>query len=217
LVIGALDADNAATMPLVSEPAPVPDQPLLDPSALAPPPAPVPALKLGLRHHLLALSFALLGGPLGIVGAVFQEVQAGAFAVLAAGIIEEAIKPAGVYILLIRWPHVLRGRYYTASLAALSGLVFALIEAAVYIFLYFPEGSSDFVAYRLTIPLVMHTLASFIFGLGIKRGVIDWANGVAPFPRDSRNFMFAAMALHGTFNLVAVILALSGVIDFDSE
>jgi len=163
------------------------------------------------------MSFALIGGVLGIFGAIAQELQAGFLVFLAAGVIEEALKPSGIYILLVKWPYVLRDRYYTAALTALSGLVFAVIEAAVYILVYFPEGGSDFVLYRLTAPLAMHTIASFIFGLGIQRGVVDWANGVAPFPKDSRNFMAAAMVLHAGFNLIAVILSLSGVIDFEPE
>lgn len=174
----------------------------------------VPAL--GLRHHALALSFALVGGLFGIVAAVAQEVQGGGlFVFLAAGVMEEAAKPAGIYILLLKWPHVLRGRIYRAVLTAISGLVFALVEAAVYIFVYVPDGSDDFVTYRLTVPLAMHTVASFIFGLGIRRELIDWANGVARFPRDSLRFMTAAMTLHGGFNLVVVVLAVAGVLDFE--
>jgi RsiW-degrading membrane proteinase PrsW (M82 family) len=114
---------------------------------------------------------------------------------------------------------VLRSRLYTASLAALSGLVFALIEACVYVFVYADmldiEDMRAFTAYRFSVPLVMHTVASFIFGLGISRGVIDWANGVGRFPRDSRNFFIAAMVLHAGFNLVVVSLEISGVIGFD--
>ena len=185
---------------------------------MLPPPAPAsarPPPELGLRHHVLALSFALLGGVLGIFGAVFQELQAGSFVFLAAGVIEEALKPAGIWILLAKWPYTLRSRVYTATLTAISGLVFALLEAAVYIFVYFPEGGDDFVTYRLTVPLFMHTLASFVFGLGIKHEVVDWANGVAKFPRDSRNFFVAAMVIHAGYNLVAVILSVAGVVEFD--
>ncbi len=193
---------TAATTPSAGIPGPPP----------APPPAPP---RLGFRHHLLVLAFALLGGPLGIGGAIVQEFQAGGFAFLAAGIIEEALKPSGLYIVLAKWPYALRSRVYTASFAALSGLLFGLIEAATYVFVYFPDKGSDFVLYRFTVPLILHTVCSFIFGLGIRRELIDWANGVARFPKDSRNFFIAAMTLHAGFNLVAVILSLAGVIHFD--
>jgi RsiW-degrading membrane proteinase PrsW (M82 family) len=154
---------------------------------------------------------------LGVLGAAVQEVQAGAFVFVAAGIIEEALKPSGIYILLVRWPHLLADRYYTACLTALSGLVFGLIEAAVYILVYFPEGGPGFVSYRLTVPLVMHTAASFIFGLGIKRELVDWANGLVPFPKDSKRYMLTAMALHAGFNLAVVVLALAGLLPFEEK
>ncbi len=221
--------DELWARPVTSGHTPAPAPSAVAPAVLPPPPAgpesldradsiaaaPATALSAGanLRYHLLALTFALLGGLLGIFGAVAQEFQAGS--IIVAGVIEEALKPAGIWVLLIVWPYVLRGRLYTASLTALSGLVFGIVEASVYVFLYFPDKGSDFVTYRFTVPLVLHATASFIFGLGIQRQVVDWANGVAPFPKDSRNFFIAAMALHTGFNIVAVILELSGVIRFD--
>jgi RsiW-degrading membrane proteinase PrsW (M82 family) len=167
-------------------------------------------------EHALAISMALIGGVLGIFGAVVNEVQAGGLVFLAAGIIEEALKPSGIYVVLLRWPHILYDRYYTAALSALSGLVFAVIEAAMYILVYFPDAGPDFVLYRLTAPLAMHTGASFIFGMGIHRGIVDWANGMAPFPRDSKRYMLTAMGLHAGFNLVMVALEIGGVLDLDT-
>ena len=162
------------------------------------------------------LSFALLGGPLGIFGAITQELQAGGIGFLAAGVIEEALKPTGIYIVLAKWPELLRGRIYTACFSALSGLLFGIIEACTYVFVYVPDHSHAFVVYRFTVPLLLHTTGSFIFGLGIRPELMDWANGLAKFPRTSRNFFIAAMTLHATFNLVArVILSVAGVIHFD--
>jgi hypothetical protein len=177
----------------------------------SPAPAPEPAF----RHHLLVLAFALIGGPLGILGAITQELQAGGVGFLAAGVIEEALKPAGIYIVMAKWPWALRGKLYTACFSALSGLLFGIIEAFTYVFLYVPDHSHAFVVYRFTVPLVLHTTGSFIFGLGIRPELMDWANGVAKFPRSSRNFFISAMVLHGGFNLVAVILSLTGVLHFD--
>ena len=77
-----------------------------------------------LRYDLLALFLAIVGGGLGIVGAFVQEFQAGLLIFIGAPMIEEALKPAGIYILLIRWPQALRGRLYTAVLAGISGLSF---------------------------------------------------------------------------------------------
>jgi hypothetical protein len=174
---------------------------------------------------LLAVGIALLGGVFGIFGAFVQELQAtlsaGLLALLLAftggPMIEEALKPAGIYLILTRWPAFLaeRGRGYTAGLAAISGLTFGLIESLVYVTFYFPEGGSDFVAYRFSVPVAMHALASFIVGMGLSRGVIDWAAGRSAFPKTTRNYYIAGVLLHALYNITAVILAAAGPLDFD--
>jgi protease prsW family protein len=167
---------------------------------------------IALRYQLLAVSLAVAGGFLGVGGALFEELRAGGLGFIAAAPIEEALKPAGIYILLVRWPFILRDRRYTIALCALSGLTFGIIEACVYVFIYFAEGSGTFVLYRFTLPLLMHTLGSGIVGSGLDHRLIDWANGTAAFPRRTRNAFIAAMALHGAFNLTAVVLTVTGVV-----
>jgi hypothetical protein len=171
------------------------------------------ASRIALRYQLLAVSLAVMGGFLGVGGAIFEELRAGGLGFIAAAPIEEALKPAGIYILLVRWPFVMRDRGYTTALSALSGLTFGIIEACVYVFIYFPEGSETFVLYRFTVPLLMHTLSSGIVGWGLDHRLIDWANGSAPLPRRTRNMFLAAMTLHGAFNLTAVVLTVTGVIN----
>jgi len=177
-------------------------------------PSPVAAARR-LRYDLLALFLAIVGGGLGIVGAFVQEFQAGLLIFIGAPIIEEALKPAGIYILLIRWPQALRGRLHTAVLAGISGLSFGLIESLVYITIYYPEGGSDFVLFRFTLTPALHFLASFLFGLGLSRALVDWAAGRARLPKATRNCYVAAVALHAVYNTAAVLLAVTGVIDFD--
>ncbi len=168
-----------------------------------------------LRYDLLALFLAIVGGGLGIVGAFVQEFQAGLLIFIGAPIIEEALKPAGIYILLIRWPQALRGRLHTAILAGISGLSFGLIESLVYITIYYPEGGSDFVLFRFTVTPALHFVASFLFGLGLSRALVDWAAGRARLPKSTRTWYVAAVALHAVYNTAAVILAVTGLIDFD--
>ena len=169
---------------------------------------------LGLQ--LWALSLALIGGVLGVFGAVVQEVQAAIpvlITVLGAPIIEELLKPSGIYILLVRWPRALRGRLHTASLTALSGLVFGYIESLVYITLYFPDGSDEFVIFRLTVTPALHMVASFLVGMGLSTALIDWANGRGPLPKSSRKFFIAGIGLHACYNTLALVLSLSGLVD----
>ena len=170
---------------------------------------------LGLLWTVLV---ALIGGVFGIFGAFVGETQTGGLIllpILGAPIIEEALKPVGVYLLQARWPHLLLGRVHTAFLGALAGLTFGVIEALVYVYIYVPDPSDAFVTYRFTWPLVMHTFCSMLVGLGITRQVISWANGENRLPKSSRNLYIVAVAIHATYNTMAVILSLSGVVDFD--
>jgi hypothetical protein len=184
------------------------------PASIAPPlEQPHKPASLGL--YLFGLLFAILGGPLGILGAFVQELQAGALVIfLGAPIIEEALKPAGIYLLLLQWPHALRGRLHTALLAAISGLCFGIIESMIYVTLYYPNEGSDFVLFRFTVPLFMHAFASFLVGLGLSRSIIDWAAGRSPLPNRTRNFYLAAVGVHAAYNTLAVILSVAGFIEF---
>jgi RsiW-degrading membrane proteinase PrsW (M82 family) len=166
--------------------------------------------------YLFALLLALLGGVLGILGAFVQEAQTGGLLLLpylGAPIIEELVKPSGVYLLLARWPRLLRGQLHTALLAAVAGLSFGVIEAVVYVTLYVPDAPAWFVTYRFTVPLFLHATASFIVGLGINRGLLDWARSGSPLPKATRNFYLAGIGLHAAFNTVATALVLAGVFD----
>ncbi len=153
--------------------------------------------------HLLAVAVALLGGVFGIFGAFVQEAQTGGLLLLpflGAPIIEELVKPCGVYLLLARWPRLLRGQLHTAFLASMAGLSFGVAEAVVYVTLYVPDAPAWFVAYRFTLPLFLHATASFIVGLGINPGLLDWASRGAPLPKATRNFYLAGIGLHAVFN-----------------
>jgi RsiW-degrading membrane proteinase PrsW (M82 family) len=165
----------------------------------------------------VVLLMALLGGALGAFGAVTQEIASGGGIlglVIAAPIIEEALKPAGIYIVLIAWPRALFGRFHTATLTAFSGLCFGLIESYVYVTFYYPEGDSNYILFRFTVPVLLHTVASFLVGFGLSRAVVDWANGSAPFPKITRNFYIAAVLLHAAYNSIVLALDLGGYLEF---
>ena len=198
---------------------PAADEPIHPPDAAEPYglPLPEPEVRppspLGL---LLGVAVALLGGVLGILGAFVQEARAGGLLLLpflGAPIIEELVKPSGVYLLLARWPRLLRGQLHTALLAAVAGLSFGVIEALVYVKVYVPDAPSWFVTYRFTLPLFIHATASFIVGLGINRGLLDWARSGSPLPKATRNFYLAGIGLHAAFNTTVMALALVGVFD----
>jgi len=170
-----------------------------------------------LAGHSLALSLALVGGVLGVIGAFFQEVRGGGLLIAFAGapMIEEVLKPAGVYILLIRWPHLLPSQLYNAGLAAISGLSFGIIESAIYVNVYFPEHSSQLVVYRFTVPLLMHTMTSFIVGFGINQRLLASVRGEIPLLAGNRRFFITGIVLHALFNITATVLWAVGVLDLE--
>lgn len=178
------------------------------------PPAPTPHL----GHYLLAVVFALLGGVLGIAGAFVVELRSGGYllvVVVAGPMVEELLKPAGIYIYLARWPFAIISQPAIAGLTALSGLVFGLLESLVYVQLYSPDAGRWFFVYRFTVPLLVHATASGIAGFGVNTRFLGWAAGRNVFPPGSRNAFGAAIALHALYNTTAVALAFAGVLDFD--
>lgn len=150
---------------------------------------------------------ALLGGILGIVGAIQSELWAtfSLVTVITAPVAEELFKPFGLYLILILWPGTLKTQLATAGLSALGGLAFGLVESGVYLTVYVSDPSPSYAAFRLTVPIAIHVLASFIFGLGLNRKfLVSLAQGRP----SGRNWMFfvGAFAVHAIYN--ATVMAL---------
>lgn len=170
-----------------------------------------------LSTHVKVILLSLAGGAMGIAGAFFAEARSGGFVlliVLGAPVIEEAFKPIGVFLSMVRWPRALTNRLYVALLCAGAGTVFGLIESAIYIWVYVDDAPDWFPLFRFTVPVAMHALASFTVGLGLSRGVVDWVNHGTRLPKRARNFYFAGVGLHALYNTSAVILYVSGITDY---
>jgi hypothetical protein len=167
----------------------------------------------GLLMQTFAVALAMVGGLLGVPGAIFQELSSG-FALLSSPLIEEALKPMGVYLLLLCWPRAIRNCGQAAALSALGGLIFGLIEALLYVTLYNPHAGASFALYRFSVGVPMHVLCSFVMGSGLDRGLIHWAAGRAPFPRHTAQRYGQAAAIHMGFNVLAALLYLVGVLRF---
>jgi RsiW-degrading membrane proteinase PrsW (M82 family) len=185
---------------------------------LEPAPGTSPRRGVGPLGLLFGLLVALIGGVFGVFGALVQELQdPGLFLLLIIGapIIEESLKPSGVYLLQARWPRLVLGRLHAGILGAIGGLTFGIIEALTYVYVYVDDPSDSFVLYRFTLPIAMHTFASFLVGLAATRSAITWANGENPLPKSSRNLFVAAVALHALYNTMAITLELSGLVDLD--
>lgn len=165
--------------------------------------------------HILAPLVALSGGVFGVLGVGYTELLYGSFLVAFVGapIIEEALKPSGVYLLLVKRPRALRNQVYTAALSALAGIAFALIENAVYLNIYYGylnrnqgEPSATLVLWRYTVCVAVHAVCSFIFGLGINQRLLASAKGETRFLSSGKRFFITAMVLHGLYNITVVVL-----------
>ncbi len=169
----------------------------------------------GIKGYAFAVAMAVAGGLLGIIGAFIQELRGANLFLgfLAAPVVEEALKPAGVYILQVKWPRLLPNQLFTATLSGISGMVFGLVESTVYVKVYFPHHSHALVVFRYTVDVGLHTLCSFIVGLGINQRLIDSAEGKVPFLQGSRVYYITAIAIHSLFNITVVALIALGVWD----
>jgi hypothetical protein len=177
-----------------------------------------PTTRASLRHYALAIGLSLVGGLFGIPFAFLAETHLSpslALFFLGPPIAEEILKPLGLYVLLYRWPFVVSKQVAIATLSSISGIVFGLLESTVYVTVYFPHHSRSFFIYRFTVNVLLHGLFSFIYGLGVTRSVIDWATRGKAFPKSSLGPFITAIWLHTAYNLLAVVLALTGVLDFD--
>jgi RsiW-degrading membrane proteinase PrsW (M82 family) len=120
--------------------------------------------------------------------------------------IEEVMKPSGVYLLLVRWPQVLTSRLFTALLAATGGLFFAVVENIIYLQVYFPEHTQTLVVFRYSACLGLHMVCSFIVGFGINQKLLASVRGEIPLLRGNKKFFIIPMIIHSLFNIMAVLV-----------
>ena len=164
-------------------------------------------LSRGKVLFVLAPGVALAGALLGIPGSIIQEAFADPLVVFFAGpMIEEATKPAGLYLLLAFRPEYLTGRLQAAALASGAGAAFGLIESALYVSVYVEDPTPEYVAFRFTVPVALHVVASFIFGLGITPRLRASVAGTVPLLSGSWPFFVAAVVLHSGYNITVTVL-----------
>jgi RsiW-degrading membrane proteinase PrsW (M82 family) len=171
----------------------------------------LPLLKpVARKWYILAPLLALVGGIFGIFGAAITEFTHSSLlgAYIGAPIIEESLKPCGLYLMQAKWPRVLRNRRYTMFLAALAGVAFAVIENVVYLNIYIEEPSTRIIIWRYTACVAMHALGCVIFSLGINYRLMDSIRGQTRFLSYGKRYFFSAMALHSLYNISVTILQL---------
>ena len=155
----------------------------------------------------LAVLLVILGSLIGIP-AVFQ-VELPTWGPLAAWlwapVAEEVFKPFGVYILLVRWPATLKNRAITALLTSLAGISFGLVESTIYMTVYFPDHTQEELVLRYTVPVMIHAIASFTYGLGINQELLASIKRGGPFQFSNWFFFLSAIVIHGVYNITVTI------------
>lgn len=148
---------------------------------------------------LIAVATALIKGTLGL--AVLAVV-------IGAPVIEEVAKSMGPLMVLEKRPWLFGSASSIVSVGIASGLVFATIENLLYFFVYIPEEelTPGLVYWRLIACTLLHVACATISCTGLARGWKRAAGQKAAFNAGSSvSWLFAAIAVHGLYNLGAVV------------
>lgn len=167
------------------------------------------------RTWAVTVAVALLSGAWAVLGAFWNAGAGGSgfFAIAVWGpAIEEVMKVALIAVVIERWAYLFasRGQIMLAALGA--GLMFAVIENLLYLFVYIPNAPTGMIIWRWTVCVSLHVGCTAVAGYGAAR---VWHRTVtqlrpATIPVDM-TFLVVAILIHGVYNGTVTLLELSGV------
>jgi hypothetical protein len=160
---------------------------------------------------------ACAAGPWGVLGA-FAGANATGFALLAmcvfGPIAEEVSKVAAAMWIVEKRPYCYLSGAQILFCAACGGLAFASIENLIYMYVYVPDHSREFVAFRWTVCVALHMSCSTMAGLGLVK---VWRESITNLQKPrlelAYSWMATAMVCHGIYNFTVTILQLTGWLD----
>jgi RsiW-degrading membrane proteinase PrsW (M82 family) len=160
---------------------------------------------------------ALLGSLGGILAAIMDEMTSmSLLAAIAVGpAIEELCKPIAVIFMLEKRPYWLSSAAQVVGLSVLGAVVFATIENVIYIFVYHPDGGTDFILWRLIICTGLHVIASLVMGIGLAKmyqHIRRRGGGLRLAP--VAGYYMAAVGIHAAYNAIVTLLSIAGVLRF---
>ncbi len=170
------------------------------------------------KTWLVTLLVVLAAGPWGVLGA-FGSSGSSLFGVLMLTVFgpvaEEIAKVACALWVIEKRPFLFRSMGQIFLCAACGGLVFASIENLIYLNVYVPKHTPEFVKFRWTVCVGLHVTCSFVAGVGLVR---IWDNAIRNQhrPRVALGipWMVIAMAGHGLYNLTALLASEMGWLEF---
>jgi len=165
------------------------------------------------RSALATFLFCVFAaGPLAIISVLayqfhgFGAEGAGKFfkAVFLAPPAEEFAKIATPLFILARFPWRWARGSHLVFACMFSGLLFAVIENLLYLFVYIENPSARVVVWRWTVCVAVHVSCSTLAGFGLLR---VWRGTYKEFARPNAVLAFpavaAAMVMHGIYNAAA--------------
>lgn len=116
-------------------------------------------------------------------------------------VVEEVMKIALIAVVIERTPYLFSSRAQIILAAIGSGLMFAVIENFLYLFVYIPDPPHWLVVWRWTVCVALHVGCTLVAGMG---AALVWQRQMTqlrriPVPVDIR-YLFAAILIHGLYN-----------------
>jgi len=166
---------------------------------------------------LTVAGLALAAGPFAILSA-FMKTSSPSFviaAVIVGPLVEELGKVAAPLITLERWPYRFISGTQPVLVCAISGLVFSFIENLLYLHLCARDFGPAYAAWRWSVCTVLHVGCSLIAGLGLRRVWLAARAGCSrPDISAAANYLITAIAIHGSYNAVVLLLQGSHLLSF---
>jgi RsiW-degrading membrane proteinase PrsW (M82 family) len=151
------------------------------------------------------LGAALVGGPLGVLGAfLYGFGPLGPF--VWGPTAEEVLKIGAIAMVVETRPYLIRHGYQIVIAAALSAFAFAVIENLLYLNVYLPEHSELLAGWRWNFASLLHVSASLVASLGLVK---IWRDSRTDLTRPqftrALGYLIAAIIIHGGYNVAVTI------------
>lgn len=157
----------------------------------------------------VTFGIVLLSGPLAILGALFNGYSGNGLVmvVLMGPTIEEILKLALPLWVIEKRPWLFSQSGQVIVCAFAAGLAFAIIENWVYLNVYVPNPSQLLIVWRWTVCVLLHVSCSLIACIGLIRVRQQMhATRTRPQLYHGAGWITAAIVLHGSYNLFAVLI-----------
>jgi hypothetical protein len=124
--------------------------------------------------------------------------------------VEEVMKIALIAVIIERSPHLFTSRAQILVAAIGAGLMFAIIENLLYLFVYIPNPDRWLVIWRWTVCVALHVGCTLVAGVGAAK---VWHQQTTQMrrvavPVDMR-YLVAAILIHGGYNGTVTIMEVS--------